>query len=192
MYLDSPLAIKVTDIYKDKFRAFNESVKKEIQGGDDIFAFPGLKRMMSTEESKTIVEMPNPKIIIAGSGMSNGGRIIHHEAHYLPDPKSTLLLIGYQSIGTLGRRIQNGEKMLTLYGNKVPVRAKIATISGYSSHKDSDHLLEFVSNSRDTLKMVFPVMGEPKSSMFLAQKIQDNLAIEAYNPKQGESVILDF
>lgn len=192
VYLDSPLAIKVTDIYKDKFRAFNESVKKEIQGGDDIFAFPGLKRMMSTEESKTIVEMPNPKIIIAGSGMSNGGRIIHHEAHYLPDPKSTLLLIGYQSIGTLGRRIQNGEKMLTLYGNKVPVRAKIATISGYSSHKDSDHLLEFVANSRDTLKMVFPVMGEPKSSMFLAQKIQDNLAIEAYNPKQGESVILDF
>ncbi len=192
VYLDSPLAIKVTEVYRERFRAFNESVKKEIQGGDDIFSFPGLKRINTAEESKALNDMPNPKIIIAGSGMSNGGRVVHHEMHYLPDPKSTLLLIGYQSLGTLGRHIQNGEKTVSIFGNKIPVRAKVVTIDGYSSHKDSDHLLEFVSNSRDTLKLVFPVMGEPKSAMFLAQKIQDNLAVDAYNPKQGESVILEF
>lgn len=192
VYLDSPLAIKVTEVYKERFRAFNEQVRKEIQGGDDVFNFPGLRKINTAEESKELNDMPNPKIIIAGSGMSNGGRVVHHEAHYLPDPKSTLLLIGYQSLGTLGRHIQNGEKFVTIYGNKIPVRANIVTIDGYSSHKDSDHLLEFVSKSRDTLKTVFPVMGEPKSAMFLAQKIQDNLAVEAYNPKQGEVVVLDF
>ncbi len=192
VYLDSPLAIKVTDVYKDRFKAFNEKVKREIQEGDDIFSFPGLTRVLTSEESKKINEAPNPKIIIAGSGMSNGGRVVHHEAHYLPDPKSTLLLIGYQSLGTLGRHIQNGEKTVTIFGNKIPVRAKIVTIDGYSSHKDSDHLLSFVANSRDTLKIVFPVMGEPKSSLFLAQKIQDNLAVEARNPRPGESVILEF
>ncbi|MDB5204848.1 MAG: RNA-metabolising metallo-beta-lactamase, metallo-beta-lactamase family protein [Candidatus Taylorbacteria bacterium] len=192
VYLDSPLAIKVTEIYRERFRAFNEKVKKEMQNGDDVFSFPGLKRINTAEESKALNDMPNPKIIIAGSGMSNGGRVVHHEAHYLPDPRSTLLLIGYQSLGTLGRHIQNGEKFVSIYGNKIPVRANIVTIDGYSSHKDSDHLLEFVANSKDTLKKVFPVMGEPKSALFLAQKIQDNLAIEAYNPKQGESVILEF
>lgn len=192
VFLDSPLAIKVTEIYRERFRAFNESVKREIQNGDDIFTFPGLKKILTSEESKAIVDIPNPKIIIAGSGMSNGGRIIHHEAHYLPDPRSTLILIGYQSVGTLGRRIQNGDKNVPIFGNRIPVRANIVTIDGYSSHKDSDHLLEFVANSKDTLKKVFPVMGEPKSSLFLAQRIQDNLAVEAYNPKQGESVLLEF
>ena len=192
VYLDSPLAIKVTDIYRERFHAFNEAVKKEIQGGDDIFSFPGLHKILTSEESKALNDAPNPKIIIAGSGMSNGGRVVYHEAHDLPDPKSTILLIGYQSLGTLGRRIQNGEKVVSIHGAKIPVHAHIETIDGYSSHKDSDHLLEFVAGSKDTLKMVFPVMGEPKSAMFLAQKIQDNLAIEARNPKQGESVVLEF
>lgn len=192
VFLDSPLAIKVTEVYKERFRAFNEEVKRDIQHGDDVFNFPGLKKINTAEESKALNDFPNPKIIIAGSGMSNGGRVVHHEAHYLPDPRSTILLIGYQSLGTLGRHIQNGEKFVTIYGNKIPVRANIVTINGYSSHKDSDHLLEFVANSKDTLKMVFPVMGEPKSAMYLAQRIQDTLAVEAYNPKQGEVVILDF
>lgn len=192
VFLDSPLAIKLTEVYRERFRAFNEVAKKEVQDGDDIFNFPGLKRILTSEESKALNDVPNPKIIIAGSGMSNGGRVVHHEMRYLPDPKSTILLIGYQSLGTLGRHIQNGEKVVSIFGNKIPVHAKIETINGYSSHKDSDHLLEFVSNTRDTLKKVFPVMGEPKASLFLAQKIQDNLAVSTYNPKDGESVILDF
>ena len=191
VYLDSPLAIKVTEIYSNHSRGYNEQIKEEMRH-DDIFNFPRLKKIESTEESKALVAAPDPKIIIAGSGMSSGGRVVHHEAHYLPDAKNTLLLVGYQALGTLGRRILNGEKQVRIFGNDVAVRAKIETIFGYSSHKDSDHLLEFVSNTRDTLIKVFAVMGEPKAAMYLTQKIQDNLAVEAVHPNDGDSVILEF
>ncbi len=192
VYLDSPLAIKITEVYESFNKNFNIKAKGEIQGGDDIFKFPGLKFIRSSEESKQLLHEPNPKIIIAGSGMSNGGRIMHHEKNYLPDPNNIILMIGYQSVGTIGRRIQNGDKYVTLFGEKVPIRAKVETIDGYSSHMDSDHLLEFVEKGKDSLKKVFPVMGEPKSSLFLCQKIIDNLGVEAYHPRDGESVILDF
>lgn len=192
VFLDSPLAIKVTDIYKERSKGFNEEIAGEIARGEQVFNFPNLKMVNATVESKDLIETPNPKIIIAGSGMSNGGRIIHHEAHYLPDPKNTILLTGYQSIGTLGRRIQNGEKVVGIMGARVPVKARVVTITGYSSHKDSDHLIQFVADTRDTLKKVFTVMGEPKAAMFLTQKIQDNLAVEAHHPYDGESVELEF
>ncbi len=191
VYLDSPLAIKVTAIYQDESRGYNDEIKEEMKQ-DDIFNFPGLQKINTAEESKALLSVPNPKIIIAGSGMSSGGRVVHHELNYLPGKENTLLLIGYQSLGTLGRRIQNGEKTVRIYGHDVPVNAKVETISGYSSHKDSDHLLEFVANTRDTLQKVFTVMGEPKAAMYLAQKIQDNLAVEAEHPTTGDSVLLDF
>lgn len=192
VYLDSPLAIKITEVYRSFNKDFNIKAKSEIQKGDDIFRFPGLTFIRSSEESKELLKAPNPKIIIAGSGMSNGGRILHHEKNYLPDPKNIILMIGYQSVGTLGRRIQNGEKSVMIFREKVPVRATVVNIDGYSSHMDSEHLLEFVAKSKDTLRRVFPVMGEPGSSMFLAQKIEDNLGIDAHHPEDGESVILDF
>lgn len=192
VFVDSPLAIKITGVYKHLSKNFNAQAKSEIQKGDDLFNFPRLTLIQSSEESKNLINVPNPKIIIAGSGMSTGGRVMHHEKNYLPDPKSTLLLIGYQSLGTLGRRIQNGEKSVNIFGAPVKVNANIVTIDGYSSHKDSEHLLEFVAKSQETLKKVFPVMGEPKSSLFLCQRIQDYLAVDAYHPSEGESVVLDF
>jgi len=192
VFLDSPLAIKVTDVYKKYSKGFNDEILSEMRKDSNIYDFPGLTLVESAEDSKKIIETHNPKIIIAGSGMSNGGRIVHHEINYLPDHQSTLLLIGYQSLGTLGRRIQNGEKQVHIMGQQVQVKAKVVTINGYSSHKDSDHLLEFVSDARENLRKVFPVMGEPKAAMYLAQKIQDNLAVDAYHPQDGESVILDF
>ena len=133
----------------------------------------------------------NPKVVIAGSGMSSGGRIVHHEINYLPDPNNTLLLTGYQSVGTPGRLIQEGVKTVRILGEDVIVRAKVVTISGYSGHKDSDGLVSFVENMADTLQKVFVVMGEPKSSMFLVQKLRDNLGIDAVAPELKEIVILD-
>jgi metallo-beta-lactamase family protein len=192
VYLDSPLAIKITSVYKEFKKDFNSEVQDRMMKGDDIFNFPRFTIVQTSEDSKKLLFVPNPKIIIAGSGMSNGGRVIHHEINYLPDPKSTLLLVGYQSLGTLGRHIQNGEKKVTILGKEIPVRARIAYIDGYSSHKDADHLLEFVSQGKETLKCVFPVMGEPKTSLFLAQRIQDYLGVKAYHPKDGESIELDF
>ena len=137
-----------------------------------------------------INEAPNPKVIIAGSGMSSGGRVVHHEVHYLPDPNNTLLLTGYQSVGTPGRLIQEGAKTVRISGEEVSVRAHIVTISGYSGHKDSDGLLGFVENMQDVVKKVFVVMGEPRSEMFLAQKLRDNLGVEAHVPERGDIVSL--
>ena len=192
IYLDSPLAIKVTEIYRAMTTNFNGDAKKEIAGGDDIFDFPNLEKVHNMEESLALDHAPNPKIIIAGSGMSNGGRIVRHEKRYLPDPNNSILFIGYQSAGTLGRQLEEGAKYVQIGNESIPVRANIIVVSGYSSHKDSDHLVEFVDTSAKTLKKVFVVMGEPKASLFLAQKIKDNTGVEAYHPHQDESVILDM
>ena len=191
MYLDSPLAIKLTAVYLKYERYFNEEAQAVIRKDDDLFSFPGLKKTEETEESKAILHTPNPKIIIAGSGMSNGGRVVHHEKNYLPDANNTILLIGYQSVGTLGRFIEDGMKTLHIQGEEIPLRAHVEMISGYSGHKDSDHLVEFVSYTRASVKKVFVVMGEPKSALFLSQKLHDNLGVDTYAPQAGESVILE-
>jgi metallo-beta-lactamase family protein len=190
-FLDSPLAIKLTDIYRKHTDYLNSRAKDRIKSGDDIFVFPGLKETPESDQSRMILKMANPKIIIAGSGMSSGGRIIHHEKNYLPDPNNMLLLTGYQSIGTLGRKIEEGAKSVRIEGIDIPVRAKVVKIEGYSGHKDSDHLLTFVQNTAETIKKVFVVMGEPKSSLFLAQKLRDYLGIDAVSPKDGESAEID-
>ncbi|MDD3662882.1 MAG: MBL fold metallo-hydrolase [Candidatus Pacebacteria bacterium] len=190
IFLDSPLAIRLTEVYLKYDKYFNKKAKDLIAGGDDLFNFPGLRKTLETEESKGILKVPDPKIIIAGSGMSNGGRIIHHEKNYLVSRNNTLLLTGYQSVGTLGRTILDGAKKIFILGQEVTIRANIAVIYGYSGHKDSDHLVEFVSQTEDTLKKVFVIMGEPKSSMNLAQKLRDNLGVKAYVPDSGEEVIL--
>ncbi|HEY0220661.1 MAG TPA: MBL fold metallo-hydrolase [Candidatus Paceibacterota bacterium] len=187
VYMDSPLGSKVTDVYSRHSKDFNKGVQKEIKGGDDIFDFPKLRIIHGSQESMSIASTPNPKIIIAGSGMSSGGRVIWHEMIFLPDPKSTVLMMGYQAVGTLGRRIQDRPASVEINGRMVPVKAKIEMISGYSSHKDSDNLVKLVSNTAKTVKKVFVVMGEPKASTFLAQRLRDELEVDAIYPERGIS-----
>lgn len=191
IFLDSPLAIKLTDVYLKYEKYFNETAQKVIATGDKLFEFPGLVETVETEESKGILRAPDPKIIMAGSGMSNGGRIIHHEKNYLPNPNDTILLIGYQAVGTLGRSIEDGLKKVHIQGEEIPVHARVEMISGYSGHKDSDHLVAFVADTAKTVKMVYVVMGEPKSSLFLSQKLRDNLGVNTAAPEAGETVILE-
>ena len=191
IFLDSPLAIRLTEVFKHFKNYLNENAERAMKSDKYLFDFPGLHSTLESEESKLINDVPNPKIVIAGSGMSTGGRIVHHERHYLPDPNNTLLLTGYQAVGSPGRLIQEGLKTVRITGEDVIVRAHIVTISGYSGHKDSDGLLSFVEDTQDSLKKVFVVMGEPKSSMFLVQKLRDNLGIDAIAPEQGTSVTLE-
>lgn len=191
IFFDSPLGIKLTTIYGKYARYFNDFARKLMGEGNDIFAFPGLKSTLLTEESKDILHSTNPKIVIAGSGMSNGGRVLHHESNYLPDTNNTLLLTGYQSLGTMGRAIQDGAKEVTINGRSIPVRANVVFIDGYSGHKDSDHLIEFVESIADTLKAVYVAMGEPKSSLYLTQRLRDYLGVNAYAPQEGDVVQLD-
>ncbi len=190
VYLDSPLAIKLTEIYKKMSVDFNDEAKAEAHR-HNIFSFPGLHVIESAEESKAIFSHPAPKVIMAGSGMSNGGRIQHHEAHYLPNESCTIVFIGYQAVGTLGRAIQEGAKVVTIFGQQIPVHARIEKIDGYSSHKDSDHLVEFVEKTAKTVKKVFVAMGETGSSLFLAQRLRDYLGVQAFHPEEGEKVVLE-
>ena len=192
IFFDSPLAIRLTEVFKQYRSYFNEAAQKMISPGKYLFDFPGLHSTLKSEESRMIGAVPDPKIVIAGSGMSTGGRVVHHERHYLPNANNTLLLTGYQSVGTPGRLIQEGVKNVRISGEDVVVRAHVVTISGYSGHKDSDHLLDFVEDMQDKVKKIFVVMGEPKSEMFLVQKIRDNLGLSASAPEQGSSVVLDF
>jgi len=194
VFLDSPLGIKVTEIYRKRQQNFKEEAKKQIARGDKIFDFPKLKLTPSVEDSKAINSVPGPKIIIAGSGMSTGGRILHHEKRYLPDPNNIILFVGYQAPGSLGRIIQDGTREVEIDETKISVKAKIETITGYSGHMDSNGLLEFIERAGEStkLKKVFVAMGEPKSSMFLVQRIKDYLDIDAVTPEEGESFELEF
>lgn len=192
IFLDSPLATKVTEVYKKYKDQLNSSVQKIREKDDLIFQFPNLEITERPNESMAIAKEHGPKIIIAGSGMSSGGRIIHHEKRYLPDAKNTLLLVGYQAVGTLGRKIAEGAKSVMIGDAEVPVRAEIANIRAYSAHKDSDHILEFISTGKDSLEKVFVVLGEPEASAFLAQRINDYLGISAQVPHTGDVVTLSF
>lgn len=185
VFLDAPLGEKITQIYSKDSQDFNQSVQNEIKSGDNIFDFPKLNITHGVQDSMDIIYTPNPKIIIAGSGMSSGGRIVSHEMHYLPDPKSTILLMGYQAVGTLGRTIQGKPSFVEINGSQVPVRARIEIISGYSSHKDSNALVAMVADTKATVKKVFIIMGEPKSSTYLAQRLHDELEVDAVVPERG-------
>ena len=163
-----------------------------MKGGEDIFAFPQLTFVEDANESRHVAGKPAPKIIIAGSGMSSGGRVHSHEKGVLPDPQSTLLIVGYQAAGSLGRRLLEGDKHVMIQNERVQVKAKIEAIYGYSAHMDGEQLLEFVNQGRDKLKQVFVVMGEPASASFLVQRIRDYLSVKATAPEAGEKAEIDL
>lgn len=182
IFIDSPLAIKITEIYKKYPQLYDEEAKRLMKSGDEIFNFPGLRFTGDVEDSKHINSVHPPKIIIAGSGMSQGGRILYHERAYLSDPKSTLLIIGYQVKGSLGRKLLDGEPEVKIHGAEVPVRAKILQIAGYSAHADQPQLLDWLRPMRLSLKKVFVVQGEPEVAHILAGIVADQLAVSATVP----------
>lgn len=192
VFVDSPLAIKVTKVFSGSKLYFNKEIQDTISKGDDIFKFSKLRFTEKSQDSIAIKGVPNPKIIIAGSGMSNGGRVLHHESNYLPDPKSTLLLVGYQAVGTMGRMLQEGMKTVRIFDVDVPVRAKVVTLQGYSAHKDMNALLEFVTEMKDSLKNVFVVHAEMGAGLFFAQRVRDYLGVDTRVPKSGDIVEIDF
>ncbi len=192
IFVDSPLAIKATEVYRKSDKYFNLETQHIIKNGDDVFRFPRLAFTESKTESMQIWETKGPKVIIAGSGMANGGRIVHHLKHYLGNANNAVLLVGYQAAGTPGRLLSEGAKVVRLFGDDVAVKAKVSTLHGYSGHKDMDHLMEFVEGGRETLKKIFVTIGEPKASMFLAQRIRDYLGLDAVVPNPKDEHTLQF
>ncbi|MFM2374036.1 MAG: hypothetical protein RLZZ234_31 [Candidatus Parcubacteria bacterium] len=192
VFLDSPLAISVTEVYRAHRAYLKPEVRKQIEAGDDIFAFPKLKLTKTRQESDDIGRVPGPKIIIAGSGMSHGGRVLTHELHYLGKPDTTLLLVGFQTVGSVGRLLQDGVTRVTIDGVPVRVRARIRTIRGYSGHADRDMLINFVATSMERVKKVFVVMGEERASLFLVQRLRDYLGVDARAPEAEAVEAIDF
>ena len=189
VFLDSPLAIKLTEVYRQHSGYFNQTADAIIKSGDDIFNFPLLKLTPSVEQSKAINDTPAPKIIIAGSGMSHGGRILHHELRYLSDPNSTILFVGYQVDGSLGRHIQRGDKSVSILGQKVMVNCQLENITSYSGHADQATLLNWAKTANDNhpLEQVFVVQGEETPAKTLANLIHEQIGVAALAPEAGQT-----
>ena len=192
-FLDSPLAIRVTEVYRRSAAFLKPEVRAQIEAGDDIYEFDGLSFTETVKESSQISRTDGPKIIIAGSGMSHGGRIRAHEKEYLDDTNCIVLLVGYQTVGSIGRLLQDGAKQVFIDGMKVKVKAKIATIRGFSGHADRDQLVEFVHGGLSPkTKQIFVTMGEERSSLFLTQRLRDYLGAPAIAPEANAEIEIDF
>ncbi len=192
VFIDSPLALRVTRAFVAHPEYFSTAMRHRIEGGEDIFTFPELHFVESVEASRKIKENAGPKIILAGSGMSGGGRVLAHEREYLPDINSTLLIVGYQAAGTMGRRLIEGAKHIEYHKEKIPVRAKVETLYGYSAHRDGESLLEFANKAAQDAEEVFVVHAEPSAALFLCQRIRDYLGVKATAPEEGEMATLKF
>ena len=187
VYVDSPLAISATEVFRENTELFDEETKEEIMRGDNPLEFPGLKFTRTAEESKQLNEDQTPSIIISASGMCEVGRIKHHLKHNLWNPKSTILFVGYQAPGTLGYSIVNGAKTVKIFGEEIAVNARIEYIEGYSGHADQELLMNCIYSYITKPKHIFLVHGEPESQDILADKIITETGIGVTIPEFGET-----
>jgi len=191
VYIDSPLAIKATKIFNMHPEYYDEETLnifyKNSKNGEDVLNFPGLEFTLSVEESKRINTDVKSAIIISASGMCDAGRIKHHLKHNLWREESTVLIVGYQAEGTLGRRILDGAKTVKIHGEEVAVNATIERIEGFSAHADQKGLLNWVGCFSDKPKKIFLVHGEDESRRVLAEKINEMFDIETVIPLMNES-----
>lgn len=191
VYVDSPLAISATQVFKENMDLFEDEVKEEMERGNNPLEFPGLKFTQTVDESKALNESDEPSIIISASGMCDVGRIKHHLKHNIWNPKSTILFVGYQAPGTLGYEIVNGAKKVTIFGEEFAVNARIEYIEGYSGHADQEWLMNFVYSFYNKPKHIFLVHGEEESQEVLRNKILENTGIGVTIPEYGETYQLD-
>ena len=187
VYVDSPLAISATEVFKENMDLFDEETQELIKRGDNPLEFPGLKFTQTVEESKALNESNESAIIISASGMCEVGRIKHHLKHNIWNPKNTILFVGYQAPGTLGRKIVDGAKIVKIFGEEVAVNARVEYIEGYSGHADQAGLLHFVDSFVKKPNHIFLVHGEEESQKALRDKINENFDLPVSIPDYCES-----
>ncbi|MFC1868567.1 MBL fold metallo-hydrolase RNA specificity domain-containing protein [Thermodesulfobacteriota bacterium] len=190
IYLDSPLAIKATQIFRKNKKYYDEEARAIVSRGFDPFDMPNLRFTPDTKESMAINEGSGSAIVIAGSGMCTAGRIKHHLKHNLWRPGASIVMVGFQAQGTTGRKIVEGAKTVKIFRENVSVRAKLYTIGGLSAHADQKDLLEWVSHFKESRSRVFIVHGETNSSETLAGKIREEFNLEVHVPMWKEKLIL--
>ena len=197
LYLDSPMASRATKVYHDHPETYDAETAALLRSGDSPLDYPGQEFTDSVEQSKAIRTAKRPFIVVASSGMLTGGRIMHHLKDFLPDPKCTLLFIGYQGEGTLGRHIQNGATTARIDGEEIAVRCRVRSISGFSAHADQHELEAWLrhfgaagNGANGKPKRVFIVHGDPDAAEAFATRIRDGLGMEAHVAKHREVVQL--
>ena len=191
VYVDSPLAISATEVFRENMDLFDEETQELIKKGDNPLEFPGLKFTRTSDESKALNESNEPSVVISASGMCEVGRIKHHLKHNLWNPNSTILFVGYQAPGTLGRKLVDGDKVVKIFGEEIAVNARIEYIEGYSGHADQEWLLNFIYSFIRKPKTIFLVHGEPEGQVILKQKIQGTTEIPVIIPEYGEQYELN-
>lgn len=186
VYVDSPLAVEATGIFqKNEFECFDEEAMELVKQGINPIAFPGLRLAITSEESKAINFENTPKVIISASGMCEAGRIRHHLKHNLWRPECTILFVGYQAVGTLGRMLIEGAKEVKLFGESIEIRAQIKQLAGMSGHADKNGLLDWVHGFTQKPKKVFVVHGEDSVCKLFTECLKIEHGINAYAPYSG-------
>lgn len=186
VYVDSPLAVDATEIFeKNYYECFDEAAMEMINKGENPLTFPGLNLAITAEESKAINFDEEPKVIISASGMCEAGRIRHHLKHNLWRPECTVLFVGYQAVGTLGRALLEGASEVKLFGEPIAVRAELRSLPGLSGHADKDGLVEWLSAFTEKPKHVFVVHGDDMACEAFADYVNREMKIPAYAPYSG-------
>lgn len=191
VYLDSPMAIKITRVYQQFTGLFDHEMKDLLRQRNSPFDFPGLKMIETVEESKALNEIKGTVMIIAGSGMCTGGRIKHHLVANISRPENTVLFVGYQAEGTLGRQILDGAASVRINGKQRPVRARVAQIHGFSAHADRDDLLRWLSKLTVSPRQVFITHGEAGAAASFQELLTSKTGFKASVPAYEEKVRLE-
>jgi metallo-beta-lactamase family protein len=191
-FLDSPMAVEITKVFKQCKKYLDKETQELFKDDQSPFDFPGLKLVESVEASKAINLIKGSTIIIAGSGMITGGRIKHHLVREITRPESTLLFVGYQAAGTLGRQILDGVSPVRILGQSYPVRMKIEKIDGFSAHADMDDLQRWLSNFKSPPKHVFLTHGEEESILSLEDYLHSKRGWEVSAPTYMEEYSLQL
>ena len=192
VYIDSPMAIDATKIFRKNISDQDLTSRVRTLSGKKVFTPANLRVCKSREESKSINKQKKPAIIISSSGMATAGRILHHLTQRLPHEENTVLFIGYQAEGSRGRTILDGSDKVKIHGHYVPVRAHVETVSGYSGHADYNEILAWLMGFNKPPEKTFLVHGEPDAAASLAEKIKETFGWEVIIPKFGDKFEIDI
>jgi metallo-beta-lactamase family protein len=191
------MASRATKVYHDHPETYDEETGELLRAGDSPLKYPAQQFTDTVEESKAIRHANRPIMVVAASGMLTGGRVMHHLKDFLPDPACTLLFIGYQGEGTLGRHLQNGGQTARIDGQEFPVRCRVRTISGFSAHADQHELEDWLGHfgragngANGRPKTVFIVHGDPDAAEAFATRVRDAMGMEAHVARHREVVTL--
>jgi len=190
-FVDSPMAVKITEVFKKHPELYDAETLEQIHAGEQPCNFPGLTMSRTVDQSKSINHIKGTAIIIAGSGMCTGGRIKHHLKNNIDRPESTILFVGYQSVGTLGRIILDGAETVRIFGEEQEVRARVEKISGFSAHADQNELYQWISSVKKPPRKVFVVHGEESQAEAFGKFLSEKTGWYCAVPEYEQEVILD-